>query len=113
MGRGGWNLAAGWYAVFNEVMGFVMSVVVLRWFGETRWARGEWVVGGWEVGRGSYAAFLVHAPVVVGMQSLCEGWGVGGVVRSIVVGVVGAVGSWVVGWGLRRGLEGVGLRGYV
>ena len=111
MAFGGWNSMAVWYAFFNEVMGFVISVWVLRVFVEGRWARKKWVVRGVDVARWSYAAFLVHAPVVVMVQCLVGGWDVGGVVKSGVVGTLGGVGSWVVGWRVGKALEGVGAKG--
>ncbi|OAG06050.1 uncharacterized protein CC84DRAFT_1244953 [Paraphaeosphaeria sporulosa] len=116
--RGGFNVLAACYAVFNETLGFLLSVLVLRVFGEQDWARRKWSVKGGSLGevelaRWSYAAFLVHAPVVVGLQCGLDGWGVDGVVKSLVVGVLGCAGSWVSGIGLGSGLERIGVKGYV
>ncbi|KAF2451031.1 hypothetical protein P171DRAFT_516768 [Karstenula rhodostoma CBS 690.94] len=72
---GGFNILAAWYAVFNETLVFLICVALLRLFGEGDWAKRKWSVAlgreGWEVdvARWGYAAFLVHGPVVVGVQS--------------------------------------------
>lgn len=68
---------------------------------------------GFDPARWSYAAFLVHAPVVVGLQCVLDMWAASGVVKSGVVGGLGCLVSWGLGFGLGRGLERVGVRGYI
>ena len=111
--KGGWNGMAVVYALYNEYMGVLLATLVLKAFHSPRIGglSRRWSVGRWDVARESYAAFLVHAPVLVGVQSLVGrvGWDSGSaVVLGTGVGVVGVLGSWVVGVVVRGGFEGVG-----
>jgi peptidoglycan/LPS O-acetylase OafA/YrhL len=54
------------------------------------------------VGRYSYAAFLVHPIVCVGVQSAAEGWRAGCVLKTVVCGTLGVARSWAVAWSLVR-----------
>lgn len=119
--RGGLNALAACYAVFNETLGFLLSVFFLRLFSEMDGAGRKWsVTFGYEtkglevdVVRWSYAAFLVHGPIVVGAQCALDGWGASAIVKSCVVGTVGVVGSWVAGCALGQALIRIGAGGYV
>ncbi|KAL1607990.1 hypothetical protein SLS60_002929 [Paraconiothyrium brasiliense] len=111
--RGGWNPIALWYGIFNEALGFVLCVPLLRLFSEKEWAKRKWAVGRVDLARWNYAAFLVHAPVVVGLQCMMDRWAIPGMTKSAIVGSLGCVGSWAVGFGLGRGLERMGVRGYI
>ncbi|KAF2265919.1 hypothetical protein CC78DRAFT_615471 [Lojkania enalia] len=108
---GGWNVYALLYAFWNEVLGALLSSLCLDVF--TRWAGGEWVVGRFHVARYSYAAFLVHTPVVVLMQCAVDGWTGGGLVKTGVVGGFAVPVCWGVGWVVVRAIEGMGSRGYI
>lgn len=94
------NLLALSYAVWSETTGALIADAIFRLFGEIGWLRRKWA----GVGKYSYVAFLVHPVVCVGLQRAAEGWmnGVGGVVKTIVVGSAVVVGSWVCGWSLAK-----------
>lgn len=110
---GGLNVLAACYALLNETLGFLICIAVLRAFSEQSWTGREWKVGGVGLGRWRYAAFLVHAPVVVGVQCALDTWNVNGITKSFVVGGLGCVGSWGIGEVMGRCLESVGLGGFV
>lgn len=86
------------YAVWNESTGLLIGTSLMRLFERKEWGRRRW--GG--VGQYSYAAFLVHPVVCVGVQSACEGLKISAVGKSVVCGTLGALGSWGVAWGLVR-----------
>jgi glucan biosynthesis protein C len=105
--NGGFNLLAAAYAVWNETTGYAIGSGLVRLFEKKKWLSGRWIVGSWEVARGSYAAFVVHPVVLVAAMVGFGGWRVDGVVKTAVVGTVGVIGSWAVGWGLLK-VPGVG-----
>jgi glucan biosynthesis protein C len=96
--RGGLNLFALSYAIWNETIGYSLGTSILRLFRNSMFLNGSWG----NLGRYSYAAFLVHPIVVVGAQVWTDGWKAGGVLKTIVLGTVGTLGSWGVGWALVR-----------
>jgi hypothetical protein len=88
-------------------MGYLVGYRLVRLFERGGWAGRKWVVGGWGVARGSYTAFLLHPVVLVVVMVGCDGWRGNGVLKTVVVGSVGVVGSWAVGWVLLK-VPGVG-----
>ena len=69
-----------------------------------------------DVAKYSYAAFLVHATVVLDLQCWFgkKGWeSIGAVASAVVVGALSVVESWVVGVVLKKGVESVGWKGYL
>lgn len=90
---GGANLLAFSYAVWNETTGYLLGTSILSLFRTTAWLNRSW--GG--VGRYSYAAFLVHPVVCVGIQIWTDAWRGGSLVKTAVVGTAGVLGSWGVG----------------
>ncbi|GME55047.1 hypothetical protein K490DRAFT_61830 [Neofusicoccum parvum] len=92
--RGGWNAPALAYALWHEAAGLLVFSALLHGFASVEALRADWG----RVGRYSYAAFLVHAPVLVALMGWLDGWRAGGVVKTFVVGSLGVVGSWVAGW---------------
>ncbi|TVY25344.1 hypothetical protein LHYA1_G005417 [Lachnellula hyalina] len=99
----GFNAVSVAYAVWNESTGFLLGASLMNLFERKEWGRRRWR----SVGRYSYAAFLVHPIICVGVQAAAEDWGAGGLLKSIVCGSVGVVGSWAVAWGMVR-IPGVG-----
>jgi fucose 4-O-acetylase-like acetyltransferase len=90
------NLLAFSYAVWNETTGFLLGASLLNLFERKEWGRRKWE----NVGRYSYAAFLVHPVICVGLQVAFEGWKAGGMAKTLVCGSLGVVGSWATAWGL-------------
>lgn len=86
------------YTVWNETTGCLLGSALFSLFGSNEWLKRQW--GG--VARYSYAAFLVHPVVCVGLQSFFDGWKAEGVVKSLVAGSITTVGSWEMGWLLAR-----------
>ena len=99
------------YAAWNEFTGATLSLTLVLFF-KSKFSR-DWKVLGLDLARYSYPAFLVHTPIVVFLQSLFNGWCAGGVVKTMLLGSMGVVGSWGFGVGLVKVVEGVGRRGYV
>jgi len=115
---GGPNLLAFLYAFFNEFAGLTLASLLLKAFYNPRLAflSKRWMVGSVDVAKYSYAAFLVHGPVVIDLQCWFGkmGWeGMGAVASAVVVGALSVVESWVVGVVLKKGVEWVGWRGYL
>jgi hypothetical protein len=115
---GGPNLLALLYAFFNEFAGLLIASLVLKAFHNPLLAflGKRWRVGKVDVATYSYAAFMVHGPVVLDLQCLFgkKGWeSMGAVVTACVVGFLGVVESWVGGWMMKEGVEWVGWRGYL
>lgn len=56
------------------------------------------------VAEDAYGAFLVHAPVLCLVGTLCDGWKAGGVVKTAVIGTANVVVSWRVShcWNMLR-----------
>jgi glucan biosynthesis protein C len=99
------------YAGWNEFTGATFSLALLLFFRST-FSR-DWKIHNLDLARYSYPAFLVHAPVIVFLQSLLNGWCAGDVVKTLLLGTIGVVGSWGFGVGLVKVVEGIGRRGYV
>ena len=115
---GGPNQLAFLYAFFNEFAGLTLASLLLKTFHNPRLAflSKRWMVGTVDVAKYSYAAFLVHAPVVLDFQCWFgkNGWeGMGAVASAVVVGALSVVESWVGGMVLKKGIEWVGWRGYL
>ncbi|KAF1995316.1 hypothetical protein P154DRAFT_624086 [Amniculicola lignicola CBS 123094] len=108
---GGINTFALLYAFGNEVSGVLISSGSLALF-KTKFDR-KWIVGGVDLTRHSYAAFLLHPPCLVFLQCVLDGWNAGGVLKTVVVGSLGTVVTWVTGWVLVQAVGSLGFRGYV
>jgi peptidoglycan/LPS O-acetylase OafA/YrhL len=115
---GGPNLLALLYAFFNEFAGLLLASLSLKAFYSSRlsFLGKRWMVGKVDVAKYSYAAFMVHGPVVLDLQCLFgkKGWeSMGAVASALLVGVLSVVESWVGGLMLKDGIEWVGWRGYL
>ncbi|KAH6868558.1 hypothetical protein BKA58DRAFT_197014 [Alternaria rosae] len=115
---GGPNLLAFLYAFFNEFAGLSLASLLLKAFYNPRLAflSKRWMVGAVDVAKYSYAAFLVHGPVVLDLQCWFgkKGWeSMGAVASAVVVGALSVGESWVVGVVFKKGVEWMGWRGYL
>lgn len=116
--RGGPNRFALVYAFWNEFAGFFLTTTLIRIFHNLQlvFLSRRWTIAGADVAKYSYAAFLVHTPVLVDLQYRFSGgyleqksaMGV-----AVVVGMLGVVLSWVFGWCVKEGVERMGWRGYI
>jgi glucan biosynthesis protein C len=103
--------AAFLYAAWNEFTGATLSLALLHFFTLT-FSR-DWKILDLKLARYSYPAFLVHAPIIVFLQSLFNSWCAGVVAKTLLLGAVGIAGSWGFGVVLVEVIEGIGWRGYV
>lgn len=102
-----------------------MAAAYVVWDGCVGLLVGGWLMGGlkrleesgngngkgafWEgVARAAYGAFLVHPVVCVAVMVGLDGWELGGVAKTGVVGLLGVLGSWGVAR-LALGVPGVGM----
>ncbi|OBT44072.1 hypothetical protein VE00_04514 [Pseudogymnoascus sp. WSF 3629] len=95
---GGSSLPALTYAVWNETTGYLLGTTILRLFKTSRWLNRSWG----NIGKYSYAAFLVHPIICVAAQIWTEEWHALPVIKATVLSTVSVVGSWSVGWALVR-----------
>ncbi|KAF2731500.1 hypothetical protein EJ04DRAFT_367207 [Polyplosphaeria fusca] len=111
LSRGGFSRYALLYAGCNEFTGAWIASLILPLFKKrlNRW----WGVGTFDVGRYSYPSFLVHLPVLLYIQCSLDKWIAGGLLKTVVVGSMAIPASWCVGWGLVKGVERAGAKGYV
>lgn len=108
---GGYNTLAAVYALWNNINGYLVGSAVLAAF-ET------YTTESWgNVNKLAFPAFLVHMPVLTLLGVVTDEWEMGGaVVKTAVVGVLGIVGSWGVGyfgdwvWGWGKGVIGGGRK---
>jgi peptidoglycan/LPS O-acetylase OafA/YrhL len=115
---GGPNLLALFYAFFNEFAGFTIASLALKAFYSARlsFLGKRWSVGNVDVAMYSYAAFMVHGPVILDLQCLFgeKGWeNMGAVKTAFTVGVLGVVESWLGGVILKKAIERVGWKAYL
>lgn len=95
---GGPNVASLAYCTWNETTGYLLGTVGLQIFRDSKLLNRSW--GG--VGKYSYAAFLVHMIVVSTLQTMTDGWNIGGIAKTALIGTAGTTGSWGVGWVLSK-----------
>lgn len=100
---GGLNSGAISYAIWNESTGYLIGSSLLGLFKRSALLSRDWG----STGRYSYAAFLVHPIVCVRAQLWTDNWNASGILKTLVVGTGGVLGSWVVGWAIVR-VPGVG-----
>lgn len=113
---GGPNIFAFLYATLNESVGFLLGSLALYTFHHSSTLSSRWTAWGKDVASGSYAAFLVHMPVLVETLTAFDeqAWReYSPVVKTLVVGAITAVKSWTLGFGVKWGLEACGVRGYL
>ena len=92
---GGWHVQALAAAVVEATIAVATSLSVVAWF-IRRWNRSGRL--GDSLGRASFAAYLVHAPVVVLLSAALSAVAVVAEMKFVVVAVVGVIMSFAVGW---------------
>jgi hypothetical protein len=112
---GGTNTFALLYSLLNELVGFTLAALLLRAFHHPVLSA-RWSILGEDLAKGSYAAFLVHIPVLVETMTLIDedAWRYQGpVFKTVVVGQLAVQKSWILGLVVRWAVErGVGM-GYL
>ncbi|KAH7071984.1 hypothetical protein BKA63DRAFT_418475 [Paraphoma chrysanthemicola] len=109
------NTFAFVYSLLNEFVGFTLSALLLRAF-HSPFLSSRWTFLGQDIAQGSYAAFLVHIPVLVGIMTLVDEvkwkeWSP--VVKMVGVGIVGVLKSWGLGMVVKRVVERRVGKGYL
>lgn len=89
---GGWNFSAGFYAMWEPFVawGVILGLLyVTRRFlsGTNRFLK--------RLARDSYAVYVIHAPVLVGVSRLATGWDAAPLVKWLCVGAVSCACAWV------------------
>jgi peptidoglycan/LPS O-acetylase OafA/YrhL len=90
---GGMNVFAYFYAVWEPVVAWGMILGIL-WASRTYLAETNRFLQ--HLARCSFAVFVIHAPVLVGVTLLFHGWNGGSFAKWLVVGLVSCVVSWLV-----------------
>jgi len=112
---GGFNIFALLYSLLNEFVGFMLAALLLR-LSHTPSLSKHWTILGVDLAKGSYAAFLVHIPVLVETMTLFneEAWKEQSpVLKAAVVGALGTLKSWSLGLALKWVVEWFGWKGYL
>ncbi|KAH7385453.1 hypothetical protein DE146DRAFT_667104 [Phaeosphaeria sp. MPI-PUGE-AT-0046c] len=113
---GGLNIFAFLYATLNETVGFLLGSLALYTFHHSSILSSRWTVWSRDVASGSYAAFLLHMPMLIETLTAFneEAWKDNSpVVKTLVVGGLTAAKSWTLGLGMKWGLEWCGVKGYL
>ena len=105
--QGGWNSAALHYAFWEPLVaaGIIMSSLALarRWYVRERKCITT-------LARASYAAFVVHAPIVVACSWLVKDWSAAFGVRFVLAASLSCVLAFAVGVAVNRALGGTPRR---
>jgi hypothetical protein len=112
---GGPNTFALLYSLLNELVGFTLAAFLLRAFHHPVLSA-HWSILGEDLAKGSYAAFLVHIPVLVETMTLIDehAWRYQGpVFKTVVVGQLAVQKSWILGLVVKWAVERGGGMGYL
>lgn len=98
--RGGWNMAAGLYALWEPLVatGIIMTSLALvrRWYVVDR----PWIM---RLAKSSYATFVVHPPIAVACSWLVQDWAATHALRFFLAGPLSCILSFAIGGLLSRG----------
>jgi fucose 4-O-acetylase-like acetyltransferase len=97
---GGLRLEAALIPLAEAAIAVGMSLWLVDWF-RRRWNRAGTVVRG--MGRASFVAYLVHAPITVVLAAVLRRVDVAGEFKFVVVMVLSVIASFGLGWLLTRG----------
>ena len=97
MGGRHWQALA--YALWEQSMCVAMVVLLLTTF---RARFNDPSALGRRLGASAYAAYILHAPVLLGVSLACRGWQASGLVKFAVVGTVTAIATFAVSDAIRR-----------
>lgn len=89
---GGTDPRALLYCILNETLGLLIGISIFEIFRKD--FDQKWVA----LAQYSYAAFLVHAPVSAAIEAKVRQWHANAVTKTIVVGLLNIIASWIVGW---------------
>ncbi|KAF2821192.1 hypothetical protein CC86DRAFT_303501 [Ophiobolus disseminans] len=112
---GGLNIFALLYSLLNEFVGFMIASLLLKVFHSPILSR-HWHLSRIDLAKGSYAAFLLHIPVLVETMTFLDeaAWKeTSPALKAATVGVLGVVKTWTLGLGLKWVVERCGWKGYL
>jgi glucan biosynthesis protein C len=101
------NLIALTYSLFNELIGFTLTTLILAAFHSSILSR-QWSFFGFDLAKSSYAAFIVHIPILIETMTAIdeEAWSEqSAATKTVVVGMLAVAKSWVLGAGMKRVVE--------
>ncbi|HWA27938.1 MAG TPA: acyltransferase [Lacunisphaera sp.] len=90
---GGWNLNAAFYALWDPLIGWGITLGLL-WFFRTRLAGTNPFADA--LARRAFGAYIVHPPVVVALCLLARGWTAAPLLKFTVVGALACAASFAV-----------------
>ena len=96
---GGWSGPAASYAFWEPFVAWGVMALLL-WQFHSRFNRASALWQGW--GRAAYAAFIVHAPVLVALSLLLRNWQAAPLLKFLLVAALAIVASFGIGAALRR-----------
>jgi hypothetical protein len=96
---GGWHWPALAFAVLQGAVAVTFSLWVLAWFGR-RWTRQGRLAA--RAGRGAYAAYVLHAPVLVLVSLAARPLPLPPEAKFLLVAAAGVVAAFSVGWAVTR-----------
>jgi glucan biosynthesis protein C len=109
------NLIALTYSLFNELIGFTLTTLILAAFHSSILSR-RWSFFGFDLAKSSYGAFIVHIPILIETMTAIdeEAWSEHTAAsKTVVVGTLAVAKSWVLGAGIKRVVEGFVGTGYL
>jgi len=96
---GGWHVQAVAEPIVEATIAVTMSLWLIGWFAR-RWDHHGTLAT--SLGRASFAAYILHPPVVVSLGALLASVAVVVEVKFVVVAVLGVGASFIVGWLVTR-----------
>ena len=96
---GGWHWQSLALAVLEGIVAVTLSLWLVAWFGR-RWARQGRLAS--RAGRGAYAAYILHAPVLVLVSLAALLLRLPPEAKFVLVAAAGVVAAFTVGWALTR-----------
>lgn len=112
---GGFNILVLLYSLLNEFVGFMLGSLLLKIFHSPILSK-RWHGFGIDLASGSYAAFLVHIPLLVETMTYIseEAWKEQSpVLKAAAVGMLGTVKSWILALVLKWAVERCGWGGFL
>jgi glucan biosynthesis protein C len=109
------NLIALTYSLFNELIGFTLTTLILAVFHSSILSK-RWSFFGFDFTKSSYGAFIVHIPVLIETMTAIdeEAWSEKSAAsKTVAVGMLATAKSWVFGAGIKRVVERLVGTGYL
>jgi hypothetical protein len=96
---GGWHWQSLAFAVLQGVVAVTFSLWVVAWFGRRWTGQGRLAA---RAGRGAYAAYVLHAPVLVLVPLAARPLPLPPEAKFVLVAVAGVAAAFTMGWAVTR-----------